>query len=100
MKSGRHTARLLAVAALVLTAGFVIVPGGALASAAPPTPLASGGEYHPLTPARIFDSRPATTINDVAPLGAKPLGAPDPAVFDIQLLGKGGVPDDVPAGTP
>ncbi|MGZ4769026.1 MAG: hypothetical protein ACXVLX_10075 [Ilumatobacteraceae bacterium] len=98
MKSGRHTARLLAVAALVITAGFVIVPGGAPASAAPATPLASGGEYHPLTPTRIFDSRPATTINDVAPLGAKQLGAPDPAVFDIQLLGLGGVPADATPG--
>ncbi|MGZ4701442.1 MAG: hypothetical protein ACXV98_09530, partial [Ilumatobacteraceae bacterium] len=87
MKSGRHTARLWAVAAFVVTAGFVLVPGDAPASAAPTSPLGSGGEYHPLTPTRIFDSRPATTINDVAPLGAKPLGAPDPAVFDIQLLG-------------
>ncbi len=97
MKSGRHTARLLAASVLVVTTGFVIAPVGAPASAAT-TPLASGGEYHPLTPVRIFDSRPATAINDVAPLGAKPLGAPDPAVFDINLLGQGNVPPDATPG--
>jgi hypothetical protein len=36
----------------------------------------AGGEYHALTPARILDTRPATSINDVAPLGAKPLAPP------------------------
>jgi hypothetical protein len=41
---------------------------------------------------RIFDSRPAQAVNDVAPLGAKPLNAPEPATFDIGLLGLGGVP--------
>lgn len=57
--------------------------------------MGSGGEFHPLPPARIFDSRTgALSINDVAPIGAKPLGAPDPAVFDIDLLGKGGLPAD------
>ena len=38
------------------------------------------------TPARIFDSRPGLAINDVAPLGAKPLTT-GPAEFDIDLLG-------------
>ena len=54
--------------------------------------MCGGGEFHPLTPARIFDSRPATVINDVQPPGAKPLGAPAPDTFDIGLLGLGGVP--------
>ncbi len=53
--------------------------------------LGAGGEYHPLTPERIFDSRPTSPINDVAPLGSKPIGTNEPT-FDIQLLGKGGVP--------
>jgi hypothetical protein len=56
--------------------------------------MGSGGEFHPLPPARIFDSRPTTAINDVAPAGAKPLGAPDPKTFDIALLGQGGIPVD------
>jgi hypothetical protein len=47
----------------------------------------------PLTPARIFDSRPASSINDVAP-PSKALAGPDPATFDIALLGQGGVPPD------
>ena len=54
--------------------------------------LCGGGEFHPLTPVRVFDSRPASAINDVAPLGAKPLAAPEPAVFDIAMLGLGGIP--------
>jgi hypothetical protein len=95
MKSGRHLARLAAV--IGLTAAIVITPvvstGVSTASAAPCTGLCGGGEFHALTPARIFDSRLGTlSINDVAPLGAKPLGAPDPSTFDIGLLGLGGVP--------
>ena len=53
--------------------------------------LCAGGEYHALTPERIFDSRPTSPINDVVPLGAKPIGPTEPS-FDVQLLGKGGVP--------
>lgn len=49
--------------------------------------LCAGGEYHPVTPVRIFDSR--VPINDVAPLGAKPIGNRTTATFDIQLLGLG-----------
>ena len=93
MNSRRHTARLIAAAVLVVTAGFVVAPGSSPAAAAVPD-MGSGGEFHPLPPARIFDSRPAFAINDVAPIGAKPLGAPAPAVFDINLLGQGGLPAD------
>lgn len=73
------------VAAPTLTVSTVSASGG----------LGAGGEYHPLTPARIFDSRPTSPIYDVAPLGAKPIGTNEPS-FDIQLLGQGGVP---PSGT-
>ena len=55
--------------------------------------MGSGGEFHPLPPARIFDSRPAFAINDVAPAGPKVLGV-GPATFDIGLLGLGGIPLD------
>jgi hypothetical protein len=108
MKSVRHIARLLAVAVLVVGGGVVVAPN--FASAVPPPPTSSpptstsspptstpaclcgGGEFHPLVPARIFDSRPAPlAVNDVAPLGAKPLST-GPATFDITLLGRGGVP--------
>jgi hypothetical protein len=93
--SSRHIARFsavlgLAATVLILPATSQLVPN---ASAATCT-LCGGGEFHPLTPARIFDSRPASSINDVAPLGAKPLAGPEPATFDIALLGKGGIPTD------
>jgi hypothetical protein len=92
MNSGRHTARLIAAAVLVITAGFIVAPGSAPVSAAVPD-MGSGGEFHPLPPARIFDSRPAFTINDVDPKGPKALGV-GPATFDIGLLGLGGIPSD------
>lgn len=102
MKSVRHIARLMAATVLVVGAGVVTASGGV--SAVPPTSttstlpppactLCGGGEFHPLPPARIFDSRPATATFDVAPLGAKPLST-GPATFDIALLGLGGVPTD------
>jgi len=56
--------------------------------------LGAGGEFHPLSPTRIFDSR--TGVNDTAPLGAKPTSNGGSS-FDVAILGKGGVPAD--AGT-
>jgi hypothetical protein len=96
MKSGRHIARLIAASVLVVGSGFVASVGVTPVLAAPCAPggLCGGGEFHPLTPARIFDSRPASPINDVAPGGAKPLGAPEPATFNIGLVGLGGIPAD------
>ncbi len=102
MKSASHLARLLAAIVLVGGAGIVVAPN--FVSAVPPPvttstvpapacTLCGGGEFHPLIPARIFDSRPAPLATfDVTPLGAKPLGV-GPATFDIDLLGQGGVPD-------
>ena len=99
MKSGRHIARLTAATLLLVGAGAIVAPGGTtpVQAAACTTPggLCGGGEFHPLTPVRIFDSRPSLTINDVNPIGAKPLGAP-PVTFDIGLLGLGGLPASLP----
>src|SRR3954453_16192187 len=93
MKSGRHIARLSAAIGLAVAAGIVAIPGSTLpVHAVTCTSLCGGGEFHPLKPQRVFDSRPASAINDVAPLGAKPLAAPEPAVFDIAMLGLGGIP--------
>ena len=89
MKSRRHIARLMAATILIVGAGVVTTPGGvSLVHAAG---LAGGGEFHALTPARIYDSRPISPINEPSP-GAKPLAAPAPATFDIGLLGRGGIP--------
>src|SRR4029078_12805451 len=93
MKSGRHIARLGAALGLAVGAGIGAIPGSAApVHAVTCASLCGGGEFHPLTPVRVFDSRPASAINDVAPLGAKPLAAPEPAVFDIGMLGLGGIP--------
>ncbi|MEP7113937.1 MAG: hypothetical protein ABI862_11775 [Ilumatobacteraceae bacterium] len=95
MKSRRHIARLTAV--LGLAGAITIFPATSQSvvnvSAATCTVagLCGGGEFHPLAPARIYDSRPANPINEPAP-GAKPLGGPEPKTFDIQLLDRGLIP--------
>lgn len=88
VKSRRHIARLLTVAGLaVATVAIPVAPSTVHAAG-----LGPGGEFHPLKPQRIFDSRPASAVNDPSP-GAKPLGT-GPAEFNIHLLGVGGIPSD------
>ena len=97
MRSIRHLKRLAGASLLVLavTASPLgssgVLPSVPIAAAA--DGLGAGGEYHALTPARIFDSRPGLpgSENDVSPLGAKPI-TNGGSTFDIQLLGKGGIP--------
>ncbi|MEO7369872.1 MAG: hypothetical protein ABI949_06725 [Ilumatobacteraceae bacterium] len=93
MKSRRHLARLMAV--IGLTGAITLVPTvsqGVVSVSAAPACLCAGGEFHPLTPQRVFDSRTGTLSNhDVAPLGAKPLST-GISTFDIDLLGLGGLP--------
>ncbi len=83
-----------AIAALVgvsVVASTAASTPGSPADAQTPS-LGAGGEYHPLTPARIFDSR--TGVNDSAPLGVKPT-SPQGLTFDVDVLGQGGVPAEV-----
>jgi hypothetical protein len=55
--------------------------------------LASGGEYHELTPVRIFDSRDPDRDVDVGPPGKKPMDdLANSEVFDVQIVGEGGLP--------
>ncbi len=92
MKSRRHIARLTAVLGLV--GAIVVIPTASQVVStvqAAACTLCEGGEFHPVTPTRIYDSRPGLAINEPAP-GAKPLGAPEPATFDIGLLGLGPIP--------
>jgi hypothetical protein len=104
MSSRHHSERssrrrpLLAAAAVVAGALLVAVTAVAPAPGSPtaaaqdtPDALGAGGEYHPLPPARIYDSRPATAVGEPAP-GPKP-ATPAQPTFDIDLLGRGGVPD-------
>ncbi len=81
-----------ALAAAAVAIGVVVAPNLSVTSVSADTGLGAGGEYHPITPQRIFDSRPTSPINDVAPLGPKSI-APSQPSFDLQLLGKGGVPN-------
>ena len=67
-RSLRSVAALAALCASALVA--VGAAGGTPIASAQVTSLASGGEYHPVTPTRIFDTRGAG-INDTAPLGPK-----------------------------
>jgi hypothetical protein len=86
--------RRLAVAALVGLSSIAVaattspaIPVGAQTST-----LGAGGEYHPLPPARIFDSR--NGVNDSSPLGLKPTN-PQGLTFDVDILGQGGIPAEV-----
>ncbi len=92
--SSQRWIRRLGLAALVGVSSVTVAatsPPGAQVQAESPT-LGAGGEYHPLVPARIFDSR--TGVNDSAPLGAKPTSAQG-ETFDVDILGQGGVPAEV-----
>jgi hypothetical protein len=83
----------LALAAIVGVSSVAVAagsPAGPQADADSPS-LGAGGEYHPLAPARIFDSR--NGINDSAPLGVKPTSAQG-ATFDVDILGQRGIPSD------
>jgi len=78
---------------LVGAVAVPVAPAVSPVAAAATCTWCAGGEFHPLTPARIFETRNSPTpINDVAPLGAKPLTPGTDTLFDIQLLGLGGVP--------
>ena len=62
-------------------------PSGSTAAAGVPTEVATGGAFHAVAPARVFDTRDGTN----APGGvAGPLGPG--ASVDVPVLGQGGVP--------
>lgn len=89
---------LLLTATSSVAAVTMVAVDAPVASAA--CALCAGGEYHPVEPSRIFDSRPATEqspdlpINDVAPFGVKPVNiaatTSSAVTFDIPLLGRVG----------
>jgi hypothetical protein len=88
--SQRWFRRLAVAAALgcVSVVAAVATPTSPIAEAQD-TSLGAGGEYHPLTPTRIFDSR--TGVNDSAPIGIKPT-SPQGLTFNVDVLGQGGIP--------
>ncbi len=96
-RSVTHPARAAGAAVALLTA-VALVSVAPLPSAGSLVPqvaaagLGAGGEYHPRTPQRIYDSRPLESVNEPLP-GPKP-ATPDQRTFDIDLLGQGGIPND------
>lgn len=91
MNSSR--ARLLratAALALVAVTGLASVVATSPNISAQAETLGAGGEYHPIEPARILDTR--IGINDPAPRGAKAMTTGGGASFDVQVLGQGGLP--------
>ena len=88
-------------AALVCASlGSVTAVGGKSAGvASAQTSIDAGGEFHPLTPTRILDTRPgAESINDVAPKGPKAAGfgtgttSITDGEFNFNPLGRGKLP--------
>lgn len=82
----RRTRRLMAVCGALLVVSGVSAPAVVPTAAADACALGPGGEYHAVAPTRVFDSRAGRSINDVAPLGPKPMSATDPT-FSVDLLG-------------
>jgi hypothetical protein len=87
------TAALLAGAAAV---GLALSPSADRTVQAVEQPLGAGGEYHPLAPVRILDTRFAEL--DVEPFGRKPLQAKEgSSTFDVVVSGSQGLPEFVDA---
>jgi len=79
----------MVVGALIASVlAFSSGPGGGSAPVAYAAGLGAGGEYHPLTPARIYDTRPPGINSPVGPIATSPSGG----TADVAILGQGGVP--------
>ena len=78
-----------AIAGAVL-AGVLTVSIGSSIGQVPPAHaagLGAGGEYHPLTPARIFDTRsPGNSTSSAIPTSSTG------GSVDVHILGQGGIP--------
>jgi hypothetical protein len=101
MKLGDSVRRLttpLLVAGVVMAAvaAVVVVPVGNVTPVSAACTLCAGGEFHPVTPKRIYDTRAAELnggvgpINDLGPfIGiGKPMTTADPT-FEVDLYGTG-----------
>jgi len=85
---------LVAAVAAALAISIAVSPGGGRTIEAAGTDLlGAGGEFHAVTPTRIFDSRKPEL--DVAPTGIKPTGPGNEVVFDVPIAGL----DPLPAWT-
>jgi hypothetical protein len=90
------TATALVVAATAVGFSFSSRDAGRTVAALDNATMGAGGEYHPLTPTRILDTRNPNL--DVAPGGRKPMStANTSSTFDVQIVGRGGLPAFVDA---
>lgn len=80
----------VAAVAAAATIGIVASPGGGRTVEAIGDTLGAGGEFHAITPARVFDSRKPAPL-DVAPFGAKQTGTSSSLVFNVPIVGRGGL---------
>lgn len=88
----RGSHRRIAKVALAALLGSLILPVSPIhAPIASAAGLGAGGEYHALTPQRIYDSRVISPVNEPNP-GPRP-ATPAQPTFDIDLLNQGGVPN-------
>lgn len=92
MNPQRRIRRLAVAAAVAIASVGIAASASSVPVGAQSTTLGAGGEYHPLAPARILDTR--SGINDPAPMGRKPT-SPQGATFDVDILGNGGIPAEV-----
>ncbi len=95
----RHRMRSMAIGAVLasaLTMSIMSVTpiGGAVAPVNAATlGLGAGGEYHPITPARIYDTRPSTAFpSGINSAGVPVATSPAGGFVDVQILGQGGIP--------
>src|SRR4051812_43153649 len=78
------------VGAALLGSGLAVSVGAAPGAvpAAFAAGLGAGGEYHPLTPTRIYDTRAPGINSPVGPIATGPTGG----TADVTILGQGGIP--------
>lgn len=88
---GARAGLMLGLLGIAVATAVAVSPGGsgiALADAA----VGAGGEYHPVAPTRVVDTRGPQT--DGQPFGPQPSGdVGTTATFDVQIVGKGGLPE-------
>jgi hypothetical protein len=90
-KRNSWSKQLAKLAAAALLGGLIVPVSPVAVPFVAAAGLGAGGEYHPLTPTRIYDSRPESPVNEPTP-GPKP-ATPSQPTFDIGLLGLGDVPN-------
>lgn len=88
MISKHWTRRAAALALAVASVGVVPALSGSAPSVAAADDIGAGGEFFPVTPARVLDTRDPAL--DVEPIGRKAANS----TFEVPVVGRGGVPDD------